>query len=150
MGHHIPYYMAVLFIVLMVLFALRNHYTSSISEGVQRATTVRNYLFFRSVADCLSFRDEHGILHPGTYTLTTFTDERLKACTSEPVAAKLVLDPLVYFSKQLSSDEHLIATVDSLKKPSSDKEQLTPSFSFQQTVLTDGKKALLTIEVYDA
>ena len=86
------------------------------------------------MVDCFSTSSTNDV-HLGAFSLSTFTDERLKQCTSEPFVVTLKLPG--------EAGLQVVATDERMKKYTSLKTLR------QEIVLVDGKKAILTVGAPD-
>ena len=130
LGRYLFYFLVAALLLAAPILTIRSYTTQGFYETLQREQQTEHYLFSRYLVDCLSARDASAI-HLGVIDLQQFTDQRLKSCTSEPVAVTLQLPDQV--------GVRIAATEPSLK-------QYTSLITlYKETVLVDGKRALLTV-----
>ncbi len=136
LGQYMIYLVVAVLIMVFPMLTVRAYTSMSSYESIREHERVQDYIFSRSVIDCLSYQSDLGPASLGTLARERFTDDHLRACTSEPVVVTL--------QESGQAGITAIATNPILKQYTS------LSTLRQEYVLLDGKRALVTVGERDA
>lgn len=136
LAHYSIYFIIAIIILAAQITSIKYSTSRNVLDIYDQKQKSQEYLFSRALLNCMSFKDDTGLVSEGKISLKQFTDERLRSCTSEPVA--------LFLLEENKQGVRVIATDDSLKFYSSLK------LLDHETVLIDGNLAVLTVGVHNA